>query len=174
MKKILFLDFDGVLNNKDWYVKQAAAMKRKGQRHALDNPYNPVDDLDPENLRQLAEIARRVPDMKVVVSSSWRRGRTMAELREYLRPAFEPERVVGATGSHESRLRHVEITNWLETNCSPRDTIFLALDDDTFDMTPLGENFLHVHADRGLLPQHVEHVVRHFGEGQKPSDYRAL
>lgn len=165
MEQFLFLDFDGVLNNTGWYKTQTAAMERKDQRHALYKPYNPSDDLDPKNLAQLAEIARRVPGLKVVVSSSWRCGRTLDELRGYLLAAFAPERVVGVTPRLEGRMRSEEINHWLGNHHKAGDMKFLALDDDTFDMVQLGGNFLHVDRSAGLTPEHVKRVVRHFGEG---------
>lgn len=151
----LFLDFDGVLNNTAFFERKAAA-----RTLALDAPYSARDDFDPENLAQLADLARRVPDLEVVVSSSWRYGRALAELRDYLRPAFTRNRVVGATPRLPSRQRHEEIRAWLAANAP--EALFLALDDDTMDMTPLGEAFLHVDRLAGLTSGHVERAVAYF------------
>ena len=157
MRKILFLDFDGVLNNTEFYERRA-----KTRKLDLATPYSPREDFDPENMAQLADLAKRIPSLQVVVSSSWRKGRRLAELREYLRPAFEPYRVIGVTGEHESRLRHVEITNYILDHGGLQIGRFLALDDDTHDMHQLGENFLHVHRSAGLTAAHVKRAVVHF------------
>ena len=44
---------------------------------------------------------------------------------------------------------------------------FLPFDSGTFDMAPLGANFLHVGRGAGLTPAHVEAAVRHFGAPRK-------
>ncbi len=154
MRRILFLDFDGVLNNTNFFERAAAARKAL----PLDAPYSASEDFDPENMAQLADLGRRVPDLEVVVSSSWRKGRNLSELRDYLQPAFARARVIGVTPGLVSRMRHEEITAWLVTNAFG-DFRFIALDDDTYDMNPLGENFIHVHRAHGLTAEHVDRVV---------------
>lgn len=157
MRRVLFLDFDGVLNNTGWFTKQAAYWK--GVPGALRAPRE-ERDFDPENMKMLGALILMVPGLKIVVSSSWRKGRTLDQLRGYLAGYVPPRRVVDVTGAHESRLRHIEITEWLDAQDPPVDR-FVALDDDTFDMTPLGANFIHVHRAAGLTWAHVQAVVAH-------------
>lgn len=158
MRRILFLDFDGVINNTAFFHAQHEA--RTSVLAALAVPFNARDDFDPANLAQLAELMRRMPGIEVVVSSSWRVGSTLDQLRTYLAPHVPPEAVIGKTPRDESRMRHIEIRRWLAENAP--DARFLALDDDTFDMEPLGKNFLHIDRALGLTPAHVELAVRHF------------
>lgn len=159
MKRLLFLDVDGVLNNTAWFVAQH-------ERRVAGLPTS-RRELDPENMRQLADLLLRVRGLDVVVSSSWRCGRTLGWLRDTLVSGpfmtgvpFARTRIVGMTPRLESRLRHEEIRAWLAEHAP--DAVFLAVDDDTFDMEPLGDGFLHVHRDAGLTPAHVELVVKHF------------
>lgn len=160
--QVLFLDFDGVLNNTEFYEREAARRKSL----PLDAPYCPRDDFDPENMAQLTALATRLPDLNVVISSSWRKGRTLGELRDYLAPAFTRNRILGVTPNDSSRLRHIEITRWIEESGLTVDR-FLGIDDDTFDMAPLGENFLHIHRSKGLTAAHVDAIVDHFTRSRK-------
>ncbi len=164
MRRVLFLDFDGVLNNTAWSISEARKFNRALAKAAPGASWKTVrasSEIDHENLRYLGLLMFMVPGLEIVVSSAWRKGRTLGELRGYLAPAVAPRRVVGVTGSHESRLRHVEITQWLDAQLERPVARFLALDDDTFDMTPLGGNFIHVHRDAGLTWAHVQASVRH-------------
>ncbi|MDD5301531.1 MAG: HAD domain-containing protein [Elusimicrobia bacterium] len=159
MRRILFLDFDGVLNNTAFFAREAERRKAL----PLDAPYSPRHDFDPANLTQLAVLAAQIPDLEVVVSSSWRKGRPLADLRDYLSPAFTRNRVIGVTPGLPSRLRHEEIRAWLKTN-GAEDARFLALDDDTYDMHQLGKNFLHVDRETGLTAAHVEQALIFFAQ----------
>lgn len=163
-RRILFVDFDGVLNNKDWFVRRHKEREADNWKFNLAHPYNEIDDFDPENMAHLKEIVRQVSDLCVVVSSSWRRGRTLEQLRRLLIAAVPPDQVIGATPALESRLRHEEISQWLFENAKA-DAKFAALDDDSFDMTPLGRNFFHVDSKAGLTRRHVQAVVAHFANG---------
>jgi hypothetical protein len=160
MTHLLFLDFDGVLNNTGWFERQHAKWEADPAA-ALRTRRNEKDDLDPDNMAQLTVLARRVPPLQVVVSSSWRCGRSLADLRDYLAPAFTRNRVIGVTPRLESRLRHEEITHWLKEHQAEA-ARYLAFDDDTHDMTPLGANFVHVHREKGLTAEHVEAAVDYF------------
>ncbi|MES2155389.1 MAG: HAD domain-containing protein [bacterium] len=161
MIRILFLDFDGVLNNTAWFEARHAEWVHDGKLPKLDTPYNERDDLDPENLASLKDLLERVPGLQVVVSSSWRKGRSVPQLRELLSKSVWTSRVIGVTPSLESRLRFEEIRAWIE-NAPFKVNRFLALDDDTHDMHQLGDDFLHVDRRRGLTSAHVEKAVRHF------------
>lgn len=62
--KIIFLDFDGVMNTEAW------------QRHCMTNGL-PTDDgfgpvFDPEAVTNLARIIAAVPDIGIVITSSWK------------------------------------------------------------------------------------------------------
>lgn len=160
-KRILFLDFDGVLNSTSWYERRHAERVKAGALPDLGQPYNERDDLDAENLDALHLILQTIPDLAVVVSSSWRRGRTLQQLRELLKTHVHPSRVVGVTPVAEGGIRHLEIRRWLQDNAQHAGA-FAALDDDSFDMTPLGEAFFLVDRVCGLMPARALDVIRYF------------
>lgn len=113
---ILFLDFDGVLH-----------------------PYASRPDLsDAENkffsyLPRLEAVLRDFPDVQVVVSSDWRVGKTLGNLRAWFSEDIRPRIIgttplVGAPEDHWIGHRQTEILAWLE-NHSAQAIPWIALDD---------------------------------------------
>lgn len=160
MNPVLFLDFDGVLNNTQWFFLQHKKRK-EAERLGKVIKYSHHDQLDPGNLRNLENLVNRVPGLLLTISSTWRKGKTIDELRNYLTPYVQRSRVVGITPDDPSQLRHVEITRWLKSN-EGKVGAWAAVDDDIFDMIPLGENFFHVDRERGLTHDRVNDVVEFF------------
>lgn len=119
---VLFLDFDGVLH--PWPFKKQA------------DCFSQVPVLE-------AFLSRpEYADIDVVVSSSWREGRGLAELQVLFSPEFG-RRIVGATPvfrkKTEKGVREREILAWLEQNGREGES-WLALDD--------LEGFFDQHKDR--------------------------
>jgi hypothetical protein len=75
--KVIFLDIDGVLNHQDWYVR-----RREMGLDDISSNY-PLYEFDPDSIEQLNRIVEST-GAKVVVSSTWRLGRTIKELQELL------------------------------------------------------------------------------------------
>lgn len=97
---ILFLDFDGVL-------------------HPEHIP-GESSDSDPAHfscLSRLEALLREFPGIEVVISSSWRVGRSLADLRAWFSQDLQP-RIIGSTpvlpksAGHRQR----EIESWLQEN----------------------------------------------------------
>jgi len=106
--KVIFLDFDGVLNSRSMVFKHAEE----------DRKY----DLYEEHLEVLDWIMSRVPDVFLVITSTWRFSYTLRELRRMmyengLRKEFA-SRVISKTNRvHlDEHSRGSEIHNWLENN----------------------------------------------------------
>lgn len=116
-KHVLFLDFDGVLNNTSWYSK--------------DDEVPPgIDrDFDPENIRAVAQLIRAL-DADLVVTSSWRH---LPEVPDRL-VAIGLPRPVGITPRDPERIRGKEIAAWLALHPEVED--YLILDDDVEDIQP--------------------------------------
>lgn len=108
--KILMLDIDGVIWSYRTYQFSSEACK---------------------NLNDLLE---QESDLKIVVSSSWRKlGRDQVE-RALNKNGIDPTRVYDMTGN-EPEGRGEQIQAWLDRN--PGVTSFVILDDETSDMTKL-------------------------------------
>jgi hypothetical protein len=161
---IIFLDFDGVLNNQLFYVNT------KGTRTV---------DLDPENVKRLNEIISATQS-RVVVTSTWRLGRTVHELQSILESVgFEGE-VIDKTKDlrrgedGDSILRGNEIHAWMKSNpavlgCSYWDyNRYVILDDDSDMLYWQRDNFLCIDPYVGLTPKSVFLAKRILGVDTKP------
>ncbi len=135
----LFLDFDGVLNNEP-FLRQ---MRSEGEMDRL---------FDPVNIEAFDGLCEAVSVSEVIISSSWRKGRTVRELQTLLEQnrSLKAGLVRGVTP--EIGERGDEIVAWLERN--PRES-FLVVDD-----FPLEEyfpdRFLRTSTWVGLSPSAVE------------------
>ena len=124
--KVVFLDFDGVLNSERWDRHRAEHSKPDGSRYSLE-------DLDPACVAR----AQRVCDVtgaKVVISSDWRRQGDIARLRAILVRNGLTAEVIDVTpvdGVHFGLeiSRESEIKAWLDTH--PEVTRWVAIDDMT-------------------------------------------
>ena len=178
--KIIFLDFDGVINS--W--PHLEAMEKGGEP--------PQDDLerefyalpreegdDPDFLlwkyrmfsRQLVGLVGQIINRtgaKIVVSSSWRRHYDLQGLRNYLRcHGLKDSDVIDITPTdlHRNKeLDHIprglEIRTWLDAH--PEVTSFVVLDDDN-DMEEVWDHFIQTDSDLGITQENVDQAVRILG-----------
>ena len=124
-RRVVFLDIDGVL-----------APIRRWDRYG---------DLDPACIQVLNEIvARGFAD--VVVSSTWRHGKTVAELQEILEAA-------GFTAPGADRGE--EIAAWLTEHAVGGYVII----DDHLDMGELRHHLIQTHSARGLQPADAPRAI---------------
>lgn len=150
---LIFLDFDGVLNSQLWYVKTKGSRER--------------DDLDTQAISFLNELIAET-GAKVVVSSTWRLGRTVEELQEILdRNGFKGE-IIGKTrdlrlGEHgDCVLRGNEILCWIKENpiecggCAYWEyKNYVILDDDSDMLYWQKDNFIIVDRYCGMTPSTI-------------------
>ena len=127
--KILFLDFDGVLNAQD----PAIPLKRPpAWAKALQGLY---DWIHSKQVNILAESFEKVPDLSIVVTSAWRSTYTLLELQRILEdenPIFAGK--VIDTTMFGWGIRGEEIDRWLRT-CNEEFTHYANVDDIN-DMLP--------------------------------------
>lgn len=134
-RRVIFLDFDGVL-----------APIRQWDRYG---------DVDPACVQVLNEIVTRA-GADVVVSSTWRHSRTVAELQEILDAqgftgCILDATPIGAPGAH----RGEEIAAWLAVN----PVSGFAIIDDHVDMGDLRAHLVLTHPAQGLQPDDVPRAV---------------
>lgn len=147
-ERIVFLDFDGVLNTTAFLQQVGGA---EVGHHWLD----------PSKVRLLAGLVRR-SGARVVFSTSWRYMFTPRELAAMLRRHGFKGEASGVTPIG-STTRGEEIQAWLAAQAAGP-ARWVALDDDTSGMAWLGERHIRTTMDEGLLPAHVEAAARLLGE----------
>jgi len=136
---VIFLDIDGVL-----------APIRRWDRYG---------DLDPACIDVLNDIVASA-GADVVVSSTWRYGKTVAELQQMLDARGFTGRVLdktptGAAGAD----RGDEIAAWLAEHAIDSYVII----DDHGDMGPLRRHLLQTHPAQGLQPADVPRAIAMLG-----------
>jgi hypothetical protein len=117
MRKILFLDIDGVVNNKDTF-------------HKYPNAHYPLD----QYCAFLVGKIQLETGCEVVLSSSWRHHE---ESVEQIKQRVVP--LIDITGSCSCRIRGCEIHNWLQKNLEGFNSTYkgdyrIAILDDDSDM----------------------------------------
>jgi len=155
--KILFLDFDGVLNSTAFAIR-VQGEDRKG-----------VMGLDPVAVARVNRVCAET-GAEVVVSSTWRRQRTRTRLQEILREVGFTGKVRGKTANDVPctdplSKRHFgergdEIQAWLNSAvlCGLEIESFVILDDD-MDMRHLADRLIKTNFAEGLLDEHVERAI---------------
>lgn len=168
--KVLFLDFDGVMNSAKWMIAQSETIKKQSGltwRHACE--------LDPTAVRRVLRIINTT-GAAVVVSSSWRIIHTPEEINEIFIEAGFPEmnqHIIGRTPYDltKGKIRGLEIQewiNWYQTKNGKLEN-FVILDDDN-DMLPVQKesHFVQTSWEHGVQEEHVEKAIKILGESHVP------
>jgi len=116
--KVIFLDFDGVLNSAASFLWE----KRKKTGHIQDT-------LSPINCSTFQYILEKYPHLSIVISSTWRRVHPMdylkAKLTEY---GIDASRIIGTTPIYYNSHRGREIREYLDEH--PEIKKYAVIDDD--------------------------------------------
>ena len=157
--RLLFLDIDGVLNNRK-SMRAHKVTEFEGYTY-LSQLWLPCV----ERMNRLVEEA----ECDVILSSAWRYGKPYQATSRYFQQVcgatFD---IVGATprtfplddSNREWSRRGQEIDKWLTDRQDTRP--FVIVDDDS-DMKPHMDRLVRVEHERGLLDRHVEEALRLFG-----------
>lgn len=144
--KILFLDFDGVLNSKRWMATAGDVM--------------PSSLLDHRNHVDMAAVARlerivAATGAKVVISSTWRLIHPLSELKNILSKNGFTGDVIGMTPNSKGQ-RGNQIADWLNTNGPVESFVIL---DDSDDMVHLMHKLVLTTWEHGLQDEHVVSAI---------------
>lgn len=177
--KVIFLDFDGVLNNASWMHEAFA----KPDRANLSMFQKDVRELSPDMIRRILNVIDTT-GAAVVISSSWRKLMTLDEIRELFREAGFPQmgahiidrtptdREVQETGIPRDTgvMRGHEIDHWIKEfeKKNGRLTSFVIIDDDSDMLDSQLSNFVHTSWESGIQDTHVQEAIRILGETRVP------
>jgi hypothetical protein len=138
--KVLFLDFDGVLN-------------------VYPNPSRNGSFHKPSCIN-LEMLLNKVPDLKIVVSSSWRTYGLDAVKDVLKSNGIDPRRVIDVTGHEESPdkrdHRGFQVENWLKRHSNVKK---FAIVDDNNDFVPLHDKLVQTNKTAGLTQANVEKLL---------------
>lgn len=155
--KVIFLDFDGVLNSVRFHTARYEAGLA---RCTVAEPC-----LDPAAIRVLNAIVERT-EAVVVVTSTWRIGEPRVKLSDWLRAAGFEGCVLGQTCRILGAKRGAEIQDWLDfekkhphSRLGPV-THYVILDDDT-DMEHLYDKLVHIDDLEGLTDAYLPAILKH-------------
>ena len=156
MRKILFLDFDGVLNCE-------TTEERYGSMFL---------GLEPEKINLLNEIVERT-SVEIVISSTWKMSHTHEELAGLLEGGGfkHGDKIIGCTPDIYAygkiiqvfAPRHEEIQKWLDESGSDVDSFIIL--DDIGDMGALQGHLVQTSWESGLCREVVEKVVEGLKKG---------
>lgn len=153
--KIIFLDIDGVLNHNSFYEDR----HKKIQQQIWDLEY-PHCELDSYCVDLLGEFCEE-HDIKIVISSTWRHGKSVEDFNEMFSGYKGTLEVIGKTPSFHTKgwVRGNEIRWWMEENeellgCRYHDYYdYCILDDDSDMLYWQKDNFLKVDRYVGITAQ---------------------
>lgn len=157
---IIFLDIDGVLNCQTFYET-----RQKGGTY-VENM------ICKERVSWFNGLCTDV-DAKVVISSSWRLGKKIEEMKEIFAEVGGTFEIIGMTPNlkHEACVRGNEILQWIKDNEAILGSYFdyktyAIIDDDSDMLLWQAENFFKVDHYSGLTPNTCYKIKRFF-EGLK-------
>lgn len=118
-------------------------------------------DICQANVDNLKLIMNGVPDLKIVVSSTWRIHYSVDELKVKLSEllGISPDRIVGKTLRLFQERGH-EIKAWIDSN----DVDKFAIIDDDSDMEDLIPHFFQTTNAKGLTADIAKSIIRYFNE----------
>lgn len=166
MMRILFLDFDGVLNDSVFLQQANFARNEKRKLLSLLDDVSEAETLrtfdlshiNSENVSVLNDIVEQA-DCHIVISSTWRVLHTQSELASLLaEKGFKfSDRIVGMTDTNYS-IRGQQILRWILSHWDMVDGICILDDED--DMDPYMPWLVKTDIfDGGLKTKHVQFAV---------------
>jgi len=182
-KNIIFLDIDGVLNCQLFYEKMhrekiiasdipaykqvKKQLRKSAKREEMGREQYYKEQLCPTRMEWLNQLCLETNSV-VVISSTWRSGKTVDELQKTLNNSGATFTIIDKTGHNESRVRGVEIWEWMDKNIT-KDTWgdhahdferYAIIDDDSDMMLWQAKHFFQTDSYSGLTPSTCYKIKR--------------
>lgn len=155
--RVIFLDFDGVLNSAASFLMES---RRRKKDKRLTRPLN--ETLDRVCTSNFQYILDQCPDVKIVISSTWREVHKLSWLKKKLKSyGIDGSLVIGKTPSLWGGLRGREISEWLEDHPDVKE--YVVLDDNSLTTETHNKRFIKTTWGTGLTLPHVYETLKLFG-----------
>lgn len=169
---ILFLDIDGVLNSEKWYEYahfnktswyNEKCLTKRMIKHCID-----------DRAVQLINYICDKTNAQVVISSTWRYGRSVEFLQQILNFRGGTFKVIDKTPEYDIRYRGYEIDAWISKNRSKdkngdyfKFTNYAILDDDIGDMLlKQCDNVFEINRWTGITREDVDEIIEFLNKGE--------
>lgn len=157
--KVLFLDIDGVLNSSQ-HFKRTTELRQKTSKQGMDfRDSEWLTNIDQVCVNHLKHLMSKVPDLHIVISSTWRKTHPITLLKKNLSEMLNvnSDRILGITPVlwKNGEVRGDEIQAWL--NEHPDVSRFAIVDDDS-DMAHLQSHLFKTTWEKGLQFEHVSKI----------------
>lgn len=175
--KILFLDFDGVLNDVAFY-EHVHAFPSRYSLAAKDRPKRAASThINSYLVQNLKYILKEDPTVRIVVSSTWRKHFQLSEIQWMLKKHGVPaEKIIGVTGVppegvHEGTgpgdLQRGDLCiQWAKEN---NITNFVCVDDDN-DFDRCRDRLVRTNYKNGMIRTKAEEILKLFGSFEEPAN----
>lgn len=167
--RLILLDIDGVLNSHQsalWF-NEILGDNEDSWENYMDGSSDEITGHEKLLCQyaciNLRHILKTYPDVRIVVTSTWRRGRTVEKLNKILKyhRVFDEDKIIDKTPCLNTE-RGYEIKKWIEDNNFTGD--FVILDDDS-DMGPYLDtpHFQHTDSSVGFDYLAMKKLDQYFG-----------
>lgn len=173
--KVLFLDFDGVLNSAEWFFGESKEIEfpitsqkkmskerfKRSENKFERNNAESLSMIDPSAVDLLNQICDKFPNLGIVISSSWRIIHSLNDLREFLHiHGFKYiNRIIDKTPSDSSGIRGRQIRDWI-VNYSDVEIESIVILDDSDDMDMYMPFLVRTSWEKGLQQNHVDSAIK--------------
>lgn len=164
MQKVIFLDIDGVLNSHEWYELYHNSRYDKCLNSDGTMLYD--RDIDYRSVLLLNEIYKKVPNVGIVITSTWRFDMedTVSRLKNQglLIPVIGSTEKNNSAGIYGTCPRGLQIKKWIDdTIYATNDPLmnYVIFDDDTDMLYDQRDNFIHTNYEIGLTKDDVEKAI---------------
>jgi hypothetical protein len=176
---IIFLDIDGVLNCQLLYEKNKTKkeLRKQVKKEQITRDEYYADQLCTERIEMLNELCKDT-DAKVVISSTWRMGKTVSQLQKILNDSGATFEIIDTTPilRFDGAVRGNEIKFWIDKNieklCGIKyfDYHTYAIVDDDSDMLYWQRNNLFLTDNySGLTPNTCYRIKQFFNKQYFPN-----
>lgn len=164
--KVIFLDIDGVLNSAASFNSESRFRDRHPEM-AIVGPIN--ETMCRVCTANFQEILFHFPEVKVVISSTWRNLFTLDWLKQKLESyGIDGSRVIGKTEGDDFGERGSEIKQWLDEH--PEVKTYVVLDDNHIGGGIPDERIVKTSWNVGLTLNHTSEAIKKLGGNKSKYD----